>query len=437
MLLQQIAAVFPAEISRSYSPERIARDLKGILVSAQHAPAALRTEIYWVAADGILNELTQYGMDDEDLEDLLFDNLEELQKLLNENISLKGERQEIIGKLMDYYLTGNCGVVDAIYDAAAGLCLEKSDYQILIDKLTPSAKSSSYNRDLLAGLYDEIGDDQARLRVLESRLEYGMDYWELARYWLDKGDGDKATEIVQTGVVKGEGRKTELYQYLLEQLQNRGDYAGVEQLLRDKIQRNDLEMGGLRQDPVYQALNRHYQSTGNYEGQRKLLTMCLDPREIDLKLYQEAGRVLDKSHRQEFRDHLIAILEEDVKKQGKTEYWRASRSREVLVDIYHAGKNFDKLFNLVRKHRELVEKFADPLQRLQPDFYLKYFTDKVASLIKQRGRENYKAAVTCLKSIKTIFEKQLGQPNAWRDYLAQIRLNHKTLRALQEELQAL
>ncbi len=54
-----------------------------------------------------------------------------------------------------------------------------------------------------------------------------MDYWRLAEYWIEKGDHDKALNIVQEGLEKGEGRKNELYYYLQEHYQKQGDYKKI------------------------------------------------------------------------------------------------------------------------------------------------------------------------------------------------------------------
>ena len=113
----------------------------------------MKVAVSWAVADEILGELNNYGMDDEDLEEVLFEALETLETMLVGNDSLRAEKQRIIGELMDYYTWGNSGVVDSIYDTVQNLCSEKADYQIVIAKLEANARASSYSKTLLADLY--------------------------------------------------------------------------------------------------------------------------------------------------------------------------------------------------------------------------------------------------------------------------------------------
>ena len=285
-LLQQIGQVFPDPGSRRFNLEQIAGKLSVILHSVREAADTLKVAVSWAVADEILGELNNYGMDDEDLEEVLFEALETLETMLVGNDSLRAEKQSIIGELMDYYTWGNSGVVDSIYDTVHNLCSEKADFQIVIAKLEANARASSYSKTLLADLYALIGDDQAKLRTLESDLEYGMGYWRLAEYWLEKGNQEKALTIVREGIAKGQGRKDELYQFLREQSEQSGDYDGLSRLLREKLSRGDLNRGTIADDQIFQSLECYYQETHNYSEQVKLLEMGLTLKDMDLKFFK-------------------------------------------------------------------------------------------------------------------------------------------------------
>ena len=151
-LLQQIGQVFPDPGSRRFTLEQIAGKLSVILHSVREAVDTLKVAVSWAVADEILGELNNYGMDDEDLEEVLFEALETLETMLVGNVSLRAEKQSIIGELMDYYTWGNSGVVDSIYDTVHNLCSEKADFQIVIAKLEANARASSYSKTLLADL---------------------------------------------------------------------------------------------------------------------------------------------------------------------------------------------------------------------------------------------------------------------------------------------
>jgi uncharacterized Zn finger protein len=53
--------------------------------------------------------------------------------------------------------------------------------------------------------------------------------------------------------------------------------------------------------------------------------------------------------------------------------------------------------------------------------------------IEARGRGNYSAAAELLLRVRELYLR-LGQEAAWREYIANLRIQHKSLRALKEEL---
>lgn len=261
-ILKQIDKAFPSIESRSYNPSDIVKGLKKILISVANAPETMRVKVYWKMLDRILNELNEYGMDDELLEDCAVKVMGLLIELFAEHEQLSEERTAILGKLMDCFIWDNCGIMDDIYETVIELCYEESDYRIVIKKLESQLKKTSeksYYKDLLADLYGEINDTGSQLKTLESNLRYGMDYWQLAQYWIEKGDKDKTLQVVKEGLEKGEGRRTELYSFMQHYYKEHNDYDRIFQLLETKIKKNDLDfLGRLKHDSIYNCLWEHY-----------------------------------------------------------------------------------------------------------------------------------------------------------------------------------
>ncbi|MEK7396676.1 MAG: SWIM zinc finger family protein, partial [Candidatus Poribacteria bacterium] len=235
-ILKQIDKAFP-RIEESYSMSQISKRLKTIAKQVDNAPDDLKADVYWAIADRTLEEINEYGIDDDTLENVAIDYMESLVSLLKGKSALIQKKQKIIGELMEYYDWGNCGITDSIYDTVDELLEEKSDYQIVINYLEKPAKSSysGHRKELLADLYERIGDNEASLKILENNLHYGMDYWRLAEYWIDRKKNDKALEIVKEGLEKGEGRKDELYLYMQKYHEKHKDYDTLLALFKSKI----------------------------------------------------------------------------------------------------------------------------------------------------------------------------------------------------------
>ncbi|GBD96070.1 MAG TPA: hypothetical protein ENG83_15045 [Nitrospirae bacterium] len=440
---KQVDNVFPSIESRSYSTSTAVRQFRVILKSVQDASDAMKAEVNWMVADRILNELNEYGMSDESLENFVFDAFDGVADSLTGNKSLKGLREEIIKELMDYYTWGNSGMTDAIYETVEELCSDKSDYQVVIDKLEPLSRGkghhTSYYKDLLADLYEMTGDEETKLKTLERDLEYGMDYWRLAEHWIDKGDSSKALEIVKDGIKKGEGRKDELYAYLLQHYEKQNDYGQILHLLKMKIEENgQAYFRGLNNDKIYQSLKKHYKSRNDYEGQADLLEMRLNCKDADLDLYKEAGKTLKKEDRDVFEKKMLDQLRNA--KGGKRSYrgWAGNYGDEgLLAEIYNYKKDMKNLYDTVKNNFELLVKYEKQLAPLYPDSYLKTYRRKIKELVEYRGRENYITAAAYAKSVKKIYRTILKQPEEWDTYISMLRGANKTLRALQEELRGL
>jgi uncharacterized Zn finger protein len=433
-ILKQIDKSFPSIQSRSYAPARIAKELNALLKSTEDASDAIKIEVTWRIADRILQELNEYGMSEESLENTLVDALDILEECFTDSASRAEERTQIIASLMDYYLWGNSGMVDSIYETVMNLCTAKSDYQIVIDKLEAQPSTSYSKQYLLPNLYAQIGDESAQLRTLEGHLEYGMDYWRLARFWLKKGNEAKAMEIVQSGIRDGKGRKNELYEYLEQHYLKQNDFAKILQLLEEKIERKDLHHGDLTGDSAYRIMKQHYDSQGDYDGQAKLLDLRWNSGKIDLALYTEAEKTLKEKEWRPFEEKLLSQLKKEVSGRKASWEWGPNPKAENLAAIYDHKNDLDSLFLLAKQHLDLLVKYQKKLSALHPLAYVGIYSTEVNRLIEQRGRANYQAAVGYIRSIREIYQTLLKQPEEWRRYLAKLKSDHSKLRAFQEEL---
>ena len=434
-LLLQINKAFPPPGAKSFDTGKIAGRLDVILQAVRGAADSLKVAVYWGVADEILKELNNYGMDDEELEEVLFQAFDALKTMLVGNDSLTSEKQRIIAELMDYYTWGNSGVVDWIYETAYDLCTEATDYQIIIAKLEADAKTSSYNKKLLAELYTLTGDDQARLRTLESDLRYGMGYWSLAEYWLEKGNQEKALVVVREGIEKGQGRKDELYQFLQKEYEKASDYDLLSRLWQEKRTRGDIDRGRIADDPLYKSLEGYYQTTKNYPEQVKLLEMGLTLENMDLKFFKHCRKILHPEDWPKFEQTTLNLFEKAIKKEESIRGWMGiSWHRKVLAEIYNYKKDKENLVRIIKTDQNLLETYEAGLLASHPELYIEHYLARVKHLINARGRENYRLAVKYLRTVRKIYEDILSQGEIWSRYLAGLKLEHKILRAFQEEL---
>ena len=440
---RQIAGAFPSVESRNYAPRTIAKQLRTILKSVENASKEMQLKVYWVVTDRTLKELNDYGMDEETLENVAINTMEDLVNVAKENGVLQEEKAAIIEQLMDYYIWGNCGLVDFIYATVTELCSSKSDYKLVIEKLKrklAGASFKSYYQDLLADLYEQIGDTESQRATLEGHLEYGGDYWRLAEYWLNQGEQEKALTIIHEGLEKGQGRKTELYEALQKHYQQRKEYDKIFELLERKVARQDLDHRSFKLDSTYQLLRNYYKKQKNYEGRGILLEMRLLSNAIDLEFYQEAEKTLTAEDWQTFELRILKNLHDRLRQQKKQRTgfgWMyapyTSSEATVLAEIYHYKQDVDNLFDTVKDNIELLRKYEALLMPHYTVEYLEQYRNRIDRLIADRGRQNYQAAVPYAKAIKKMYTDILHTPDEWTAFITNLRQKNKTLRALQQE----
>ncbi|MCI5122981.1 MAG: hypothetical protein D3925_00520 [Candidatus Electrothrix sp. AR5] len=434
-IVKQINNAFPSIESRNYSTSQIARKVTTIIQSVKDASPEIQAKVYWTAADVTIGELDAYGMNDGSLEELAFDILELLVKVLTDNASLQDLQTSVIDELMGYYISGNTGIVDLLYDTASELCSKESHYRIMIDRL----KRSSYDQNLLATWYAKVGDTDAQRRTLESKLEYGMDYWRLARYWFDQGDDKQGINIILDGIAKSKGRKNELYETLQKHYQQQENYENIFKLLAQKLEKDEFDTRKLGDDSTYQCLWRHYSKSNDYVQLKKLLDLCLSGNKIDLDLYKQAEKALNEDDWTEFKEKIIANLQDRIAKK------QASRNQNygflytpseisTLADIFHYAKNTHDLFETIKGDFQLMEQYNSLLLPEYPDEYLKVYKYRIDCLIVARGRKNYQEAIPYVKKVQQIYTKVVKDTASWKEYITHLRRSNKSLRALQEEL---
>lgn len=440
-LLKQIDRAFPDIQSRSYSPRTIIKELQKIASSIEEAAPEMKIEVYWKIVHRIISELNAYGMQEAIFENEACKLMDMLIGFLENHENLKTKRQEIISGLMQEYLNQNCGIIDAIYSTAFSLCTEDSDYRILIEALERRNKANSfhsYTTQLLAQLYEIIGDVDSQVKVLGERLQYGLDYWQLAEFWLKKGEQQKVLEIVQEGIEKGTGRKTELYTFMLNYYQEHHDIGKIYLLLHQKIDRKEFgQYDPIETDPIYQFLWDYYVKEHNYGQIKVLLELCFSQGHINLELYQTAEKYLEAEDWHHFeskiRQFLNSKIQVESQKFGSWNIPVGTQEREILAGIYAYKNDKENLLETIKNSGQLLKIYEITLVDDYPLVYLQKYQEIVEKLIDHRGRENYQLAAYYARSIKEIYISKLQKPEAWKKYIADILMGNKKLKALQEE----
>ena len=85
------------------------------------------------------------------------------------------------------------------------------------------------------------------------------------------------------------------------------------------------------------------------------------------------------------------------------------------------------------RYYDISIRVAQAAEETRPREAIELYRQQAEGLIAQRGRQNYQAACKHLARMRTLYER-LGEKEVWASYIAGLREQNRSLRALKEEL---
>ena len=379
----------------------------------------------WEKAETIISEFNEYGGGPEDEEDKANEYIEELCKLLP---SLSWDvRQEIMDGMLVQYRYGNSGFDDVLTDTCFKMCKEEHEWRYLANKFM--SFGGRWNKERAMEIYSEIGADDEYLNIRQSSLEYGSDYLDLAWYYEEQGDTEKALALAHTGLKKAGGSLSGLVGYLFDYYEEKRETAMLEEI------RNFCDTNKTELRTVYDRLYNYYKSEDNYEAAKKYILLKYDiygGHELN-KLYTDTKEYLTKEDWDKHEPGLFALLKE----RDTTSYLNICLEKGLKQEVldFVTGKKAPYSFSYVS-----YDTFADKLADDYPHEIIKYYRDKAFKLAEAgagRDRENYKEAMRHLAKVKQIYTNILNDTSVWQSLLAEFRTKYQKRPALLEESKVL
>lgn len=282
---------------------------------------------YWSRAQPTVSSFNEYGGGPPDEEEECYDKLDDLEEIVKKgNISSKA-RMELMDEVFDEYDTGNSDFEDTLMDICFGLCSSDEEWRYLLKKLkeNPSKWKDSLSMEILR---KELKDGEGYLEIRKKYLEYGMDFWDLASYYIEQGEKKKAVDIAEEGLEKGQGRMKELLFFLFDHYAQKKDTVSVERVVRTSIDTKNEER------EMLDRLFEYYRTTGDYENAKKALTREFEytkgqgfiPEVRSYELYLKAKGYLKKEDWKILEPRIL----EKIKEKDTEDYMRiCSRSSKT------------------------------------------------------------------------------------------------------------
>lgn len=123
------------------------------------------------------------------------------------------------------------------------------------------------------------------------------------------------------------------------------------------------------------------------------------------------------------------------------ELWQTLEAQEawpVLIEIALDNEDVPRALELLSKlrgwhSRDYELRVAQAAEPNYPRIALDIYRHRVQALIDARGRDHYREAASLLTRIRNLYQQQ-NEKEDWQQYLARLRVDHKQLPALQDEL---
>jgi tetratricopeptide (TPR) repeat protein len=381
----------------------------------------------WEKAEAIIDRFNEYGGGPDEEEDEACDCIHDMCKLIPK---LSWDvRQEIIDGMLVQYHYGNSGFDDILTETCFEMCDAEEEWLYLADRFL--SYGGSWDKGRAMEIYREIDANDRWLQIRENLLEYGNDYLELAQYYEEQGDTEKALDTAHKGLRKGAGAMGGLISFLFDCYEQKNDTAQLEKLAQFcENNNNELEM-------VYGRLHEYYKTGGDYANAKAYLLKQFDSlggRELN-KRYAAIKDYLKPDDWDCVESKLFASIKERDLPGYLNICLEKGLRREVCDTITSKPVPGYTRYGLWSDN---YDSFADRLMKDFPNEIITYYWDRAIALIESgKNRDNYINAMPYFRKVKNIYTEILKDTPLWERKLAGLRSAYPKRRALLEESRVL
>lgn len=389
---------------------------------------------YWSDAREIISEFNEYGGGSEDDEDEACSCLNRISDMSNEGNISTAAKLRFLDDAFEEYNNENSGLEDAMMDVFFEICQTKEEWEYLVKKL--DEHPSDWRKKLIMDIQKEhLHNDKAYLAERMKKLHYGMDYWDLAKFYVEKGNRKKAVEIAEEGLLKGKGRQTELFEILSDHYAKIQDTANLERIVQYAITKegDEKEMLG--------RLFEYYKTQNDYENAKKALLKAF-------KYVKGAGyipEVRSYAHYNKIKQYLVEAdwkeiepkIIKEVREKDLEDYMRICLDKNMkkeAVDILLNSPKKRPGFGVLSDGEYDLDEFAQRLKEEFPYDIIEYYWQKAYSKIQNGNRNTYYIAARYLDMVKHIYIDVLNEKSKWEQRFSNLKVEFKKRPAFLEEL---
>jgi hypothetical protein len=331
-----------------------------------------------------LEELDDCGGGDYAASDHVADLLDQVRERLDSGKVDADSRQEILEVTLPFIESSNAGLDDMLYDVAYSTCYDDDGLRSLAQDF--EAMKSEWKTAHARRIYHRLGDRDKYLELRAQKMEYGADYHDLASFYWDSGEQEKALQVTEDGLRKAKGRMDELRAFVTARAEESGDREKYMALQFDQAADNlTLEK--------YQAFNKLCSAEEWSLFEPQIL--------LRLKHAGAGNRLKIHMHRKEY-DEALAIL-------TKGRYPMSSWGGEYEIQV------------------------AEKLEKRYPEKILKYYLSGLGNLDRSAERKEYARKAEVMVKVRNILVDVLGDEARWEKFASKTKKDNLRRPAFQQE----
>jgi hypothetical protein len=331
-----------------------------------------------------LRELDDYGGGDYDTEYYVAELLDQIRTQLNSKKVKSDYRCEILDQVLPYIESGNSGMDDMLYEVAYAACYDDSELRRLAEAF--EAMEDEWKVGLARDIYRRIGDQDKYLELRFQKMIYGLDFFDLATFYWESGEKEKAIQVADEGLRKGQGRMEELRQFAADRAAEAGD--------REK----------------YMAL------------QFDLATDSLT-----LEKYKAFKKMCTAAEWAQFEQKVIRQIK------------AAWQNEQLKIRMFR--KEYAEAMAILTKNRYPMSDWDDSeeirtakkLEKRYPEEILKYYFSGLGNMNDNASRKEYARKARVMAKVKHLMVEVLGDQTRWKKYAAKVKQDNIRRPAFQEE----
>lgn len=339
-----------------------------------------------------LKKAEEYGLDEYDKEYRnIYNGLFEIKEELERKQASKKSRREFIDESLSYLIgSDSTGFENELFNTLQAACYDENELRYLAENLEDS--DSSWISGYAMQIYKNINDKEKYLEIRYKNLNHGSDYYDLALFYEESGEHNKAVETASKGLEQTDGWGSSLREFLIKAAQNSGNR---QEFLRLKFE---------------QTIAR-----------------------LNLESYTDFKNNCTPEEWQEYEPKILENL-------NKT--WASTQ-----IEIRLERQEYEKVLKLLLSSEDnrykryipgtdtVAFNAAEKLETMHPKEIVKFYIDYLGDTDSAKDRKQYTAQAKIAVKIKNIYENILKTPGKWIEFAKNIKYKNKNRKAFQEEFE--